>query len=62
MAGKILKKYRLLKMARTEFGFSAKRMRNNEKRSAALKYKRKKQKKTASPQTQKRNQAILGKR
>ena len=51
MAGKILKKYRLLTMAQTEFGFSAKRKRNNEKTSAALTYIRKKQNNSISTDT-----------
>lgn len=59
MAGKILKKYRLLKMTRTEFGFSAKRMRNNEKRSAALKYTRKKQKNSISTDTEEKIKQFL---
>lgn len=59
MAGKILKKYRLLKMARTEFGFSAKRMRNNEKRSAALKYTRKKQKNSITTDTEEKIKQFL---
>lgn len=52
MAGKLLKKYRLLKMAQREFGFSHKRMKNNRKRTTALTYTRKKQKNSISPATE----------
>ena len=43
LAGKILKKYRLVKVAQREFGFSPKAMRANEKRPTSLQYTRKKQ-------------------
>lgn len=62
MAGKVLKKYRLLKMAEREFGFSPRRMRSNEKRTTALTYTRKKQKNSISPATEKKNQTVLRKR
>ena len=61
MAGKILKKYRLLTMAKTEFGFSAKRKRNNEKTSAALTY-IEEAKQQHQHRYSRENQAILGKR
>lgn len=59
MAGKVLKKYRLLKMAQREFGFSPRRMRSNEKRTTAFTYTRKKQKNSISPATEEKIKQFL---